>query len=158
MFNWIGESYASDATELYTSYDITFFIKSHDREVLQALAIILGQKIKIEANEAMIKMALNILEAHIYYDFFIFLFNEINMNLSKVVKDYFWHASYLWWLVIDQHSQFFIYRVLWLLPHTFTFSPTPIDIWVPLLIKRNGSYYEFMDKFIFYPWGLLSEG
>lgn len=31
---------------------------------------------------------------------------------------------------------------------TFTPRTTPIDIQVPLLIKNNGSYYEFMENFI----------
>lgn len=53
------------------------------------LAVILGQKIEIEANEIMVWIAFNILEAHNCYDFPTFLANEIKVNLSKMEKDNF---------------------------------------------------------------------
>lgn len=51
------------------SYDISSFEKYQDRKVLQALMAILGKKTQIEDDEAMMRMAYNIIETHVYYDF-----------------------------------------------------------------------------------------
>lgn len=81
------------------SYDIASFEKSQDRKILQELVVILVKKIQIEANETMMRMAYNIIESHICYDFPTFISNEVRKNLFKIEKSYFQHSSYLWWLI-----------------------------------------------------------
>jgi len=57
--------------------------------VLQALVVILGKKTQIEVDEAMMRMAYNIIEAHIYLDFPTFISNEVRKNIFKIEKSYF---------------------------------------------------------------------
>jgi len=54
--------------------------------VLQALVFILGKKTQIETDEAMMRMAYNIIKAHLCYEFLAFISNEIRSNLFKIEK------------------------------------------------------------------------
>ena len=83
MLDWIDERYEGCTKKLLQSYDITLFEKDRDRKVLQALAIILGKKIQIEVDEAMMRIAFNIIEAHICYNFPTFIPNEMRKIFSK---------------------------------------------------------------------------
>jgi len=63
---------------------------------------------QIEVDEAMVRMAYNIFEGLVCYDFATFFTNEIRNNLFSIDKGYFRHSSYLWSLIIHQNLQFFI--------------------------------------------------
>lgn len=48
------------------------------------LAIVLGLKNEIEVDEIIVRIAYNIIEAHIYYDFASFVIEEIKKTLVNV--------------------------------------------------------------------------
>lgn len=95
IFSWIVEKYEGKKDKLYFSYDIVFFNRFEDREVFHVLAIFLGLKTKIEVDEVVVRMAYNIIEAHICYDFALFFGEEIKKTLLNVEQGDFWHSSYL---------------------------------------------------------------
>lgn len=147
MLDYIDERYKVRCTKLLQSYDITSFEKSWNRKVLQALIVILGKKTQIEAYEAMMRMAFNIIEAHIFYDFPTFISNEARKNLFKIEKIDFWHSSYFWWLIVHQNVEALVEGGIQVEPTILTTTPMPIDLIFPILTKLHGSYYEFMEKF-----------
>lgn len=79
---------------LYCSYNTTFFSRFKDREVFQVLDITLGLKIKIEMDEAIVRMTYNIIEAHIYFDFVTLLIEDIKINLVRIEQGDFQNSSY----------------------------------------------------------------
>jgi len=105
ILDWIDERYEGRCTKLMQTYDITSFKKYQDRKVLQALAIIFGKQTQIEANESMIRMAYNIIEAHICLIVHQNILNEERKNIFKIEKLDFWHSSYLWWLIVHQNME-----------------------------------------------------
>lgn len=112
MINWIDERYAKNAMKLQQSYYISLFTQYRDRQVLQALDIILGRVTQIEVDEAIVRMAQNIVEGYVCYDFFSFLLNEIRKKLLSIDKADFKHTSYLWWLIFHQNLQILVDRGL----------------------------------------------
>jgi len=104
MLSWINRRYQDNRkAQLWPSYQIALFERKIDRKMLQALVMILGKKIQIEVDEAMVLIAYNIIEAHICYDFPTFICNEIKRCLFKITKSNFRHSSYLWWLFTHQN-------------------------------------------------------
>lgn len=68
--------------------------------------MILRCVIQIEVDEPMVKMAHNIIEGLVCYEFASFLSNEIRKNLFNINKGDFIHSSCLWWLIVHQNLQF----------------------------------------------------
>lgn len=147
MLNLIDERHEGIYTKLLQSYDISSFEKVRDRNMLQALVFILEKKIQIEADKVMMRMAYNIIEAHIYYDFPNFISNEIRRILFKIKKLDFRHSSYLWWLLVHQNLEKLMEAGLQVQPTTMTTRLAPIDLRVPILTKLHRSYYEFINFF-----------
>lgn len=73
MFSWIAERYDGNKNKLYPIYNITLFTRAIHREVLGDLAIILGLKTKIEIDASVVYMTYSIIQAHVYYEFALFL-------------------------------------------------------------------------------------
>lgn len=146
MINRIDERYARNTKNLLQSYDIALFEKSQDREVLQALAMILGHVTQIEGDEAMVRMTYNMVEGLVCQEFATFLSNEIIKNLFNIKKGDFRHSSHLWWLIVHKNLQSMVEGGLSIVPITSSIASTTIDMRVPMLTKVHGSYYEFMEK------------
>lgn len=111
--------------------------------------------IKIEVDEAMVRMTYNIIEAHICYEFDTFLAKQIKKTLTNAEQGDFWYSSYLWWLVIDQHYPYFQRFGLKLEASIFTSSNTPIDERVLSFMKKSISAYEFIEQFVIPTWRIL---
>lgn len=77
IFEWIAKCYGEDNKKLHSTYETSLFTRALNREVLIALAMILGLKTKIEMEASIVRMAYNIIQAHIYYDFVTYLLEEI---------------------------------------------------------------------------------
>ena len=101
---------------------------------------------QIEADEAMVIMAYNIVEGLVCYEFASFLSNKIRKNLFNINKGDFKNSSYMWCLIIHQNLQSLVDGGLSIVPTTSYITPTTIDMRVLVLIKVHGSYYEFMEK------------
>lgn len=95
----------------------------------------------------MMRMAYNIIEAHICYDFPTFISNEVRKNLFKIEKIDFQHSFYLWWLIVHQNLEALVEGGLQFEPMNLTTMPTQIDLRILVLTKPHGSYYKFMEKF-----------
>lgn len=96
MINWVDERYFNNTMKLIQSYDIALFDQSQDRQVLQALVVILDWVTQIESYEAMVRMAFNIIECLGFYKFVTYLSNEISKNIFNIDKGDFRNSSYLW--------------------------------------------------------------
>lgn len=125
------------------------FTRAVDREVLKALVVILNLKIEIEVEAGVVRMAYNIIQAHVYYDFVTYLSEEIKINLANINNGDLWHSSYLWWLIMDQHIQYFLSKGLKLAPPIFVDDPTPTDIRVLSMMKRYDNAYSFSKHFAY---------
>jgi len=114
--------------------------------VLQTLVVILGKKTQIDADEAMVHMAYNIIKAHICYEFLTFISNEIKRCIFKIKKSNFRNSSYLWWLLAHQNLDKLMEVGLPIQLANPSTRSIPIDLRVLFLSKLHGSYYEFIDK------------
>lgn len=149
IFDWIVEYYNRDKDKLHATYEIAIFKRALDREVLRVLVVILRLKIEIEVEEGIVRMMYSIIQAHVYYKFVAYLSNVIKINLVNIDSGEFQHSSYLWWLIVDQHVEYFIGKGLKLALPIFIDRPTPIDIKILSMKKRNGNAYSFSDNFAY---------
>lgn len=116
IFGWLVECYSNDTNKLHTTYEIIKFTRALDWKVIRALVMILGLKIKIEVEASVIIMAYIIVQVHICYDFVAYLSYEMKGNLVHMDNGDFWYSYYLWWLIMDQHIQYFMGMGLKLTP------------------------------------------
>lgn len=63
-------------------------------------------------------MAYNIIQAHIFYDFVMYLLDKMKRNLENLDNGDFWYSSYMWWLIMGQYIEYFISKGFMLIPLT----------------------------------------
>lgn len=117
--------------------------------MIKALAVILKLKIDIEMEVSVIRMMYNIIHAYVSYDFIFYLLGEMKRSLSNLNNDEFQHSSYIWWLIVDQHIEYFIGKDLKPTPLIFVNSVTPIDLRLPYLMKKHVNAYSFSEHFAY---------
>lgn len=64
----------------------------------------------------------------------------------------------MWWLIMDQHIEYFMNLGLQLGPQILTNSITPIDMRLSLMMKRHGSAYYFSELFSYSTLRILIRG
>lgn len=104
-------------------------------------------KIKIKVEASIINMPYNIIQVYVSYDFAAYLSEEMKRNLTNLNNGDFFHSSYMRYLIIDQHIQYFISKGLKLVPLIFVNILTPIDMRVSSLTKKHGNSYSFLKHF-----------
>lgn len=94
-------------------------------------------------------MEYTIIQVLVSYDFACYLSEEMKRNLVNLDSDEFRYSSYMWWLIVDQHIQYFIGRALKLTSLTFLNSITLVDIRLSSMMKKHGNAYSFSKHFAY---------